>query len=95
MDRNGFLRIADGPDQFNGVTDVAVAGNGDIDDQQFQLGPFAEGEMECSCRIFSEPVEKPAVGFGNDGEGRVPPPRRMCEQPHRLSVAAIGAIENA
>jgi len=54
-----------------------------VEREQPEAGQIAHGEAEGAGGILAEPVEKPAVGLGYDGQRREPSPWRVSEESGR------------
>ena len=64
-----------------------------IERKKLKARQFSDGETERPSRFFTEPVEKPAVGFGDDRQRRKPASWRIGKKADRGGVIPIGSVE--
>jgi hypothetical protein len=66
-----------------------------IEGQEVEARELGQGEAKGPGGVFTEPVEEPPVGLGDDGQGGQPAARRSGEQADELRVIPVRAVEEA
>jgi hypothetical protein len=64
-----------------------------VEGKQFETGEFRESQAEDPGGFLSQSMEKPAVGFRDDGQRGDPFARRVSEEADRRPMIAVAAVQ--